>query len=194
MRILQLQLIITFIMVVSLSTPGLAEIYSYVDENGVLHVSNAPTSSRYQYAGPEIKDNTAFYRSPNIFDKYIRDAASLHDLDFALVKAMVQVESNFNPDAISQAGAIGLMQIMPENQTAFRLHDPYDPRANIMAGARYLKSLLKRFNENIELSLAAYNAGPSAVERYNGTPPYPETRKYVNRVMGFYDRYKRIEN
>lgn len=194
MRILTRQLILALIMSAALASQAMAEIYTYVDENGVLHFSNVPTNGRYQYAGPEIEDNVAFYRSPDIFDDYIRNAASLHELDFALVKAVVQVESNFNPNAISKAGAIGLMQIMPGNLSAFRLHDPYDPRANIMAGARYLKSLLKRFDNDIELSLAAYNAGPAVVEKYKGIPPYAETRNYVNRVMRYYARYKDLNN
>jgi soluble lytic murein transglycosylase len=174
----------------ALSLTAWAEIYTYVDENGVLHFSNVPTTTRYQYAGPELGDSVAYYQYPDRFDSYIRDAASLHGLEFALVKAVVQVESNFNPNAVSEAGAIGLMQIMPENLSAFRLHDPFDPRANIMAGTRYLKSLLQRFDNDLALSLAAYNAGPAAVERYNGVPPYAETRKYVNRVLGYYARYK----
>lgn len=194
MRILTLTLALAALLGAALAAPGWTEIYTYVDENGVLHFSNAPTSNRYQYAGPEIEDTIAYYRSPAMFDHYIRDAASLHGLDFALVKAVVQVESNFNPNAVSDAGAIGLMQIMPANLSAFRLHDPYDPRANIMAGTRYLKSLLKKFNENLELSLAAYNAGPATVERYNGIPPYPETRKYVKRVMAYYARFKNTNN
>lgn len=194
MRILTLQLALTLLLGALWCTDGRTEIYTYVDENGVLHFSNAPTSQRYRYAGPEIEDKMAYYAAPDTFDHYIRDAASLHGLDFALVKAVVQVESNFNPNAVSNAGAIGLMQIMPDNLTAFRLHDPYDPRANILAGSRYLKSLLKKFNQNLELSLAAYNAGPAAVERYNGVPPYPETQKYVNRVMTYYTRYKNSDN
>ena len=190
MRKLILQLVLMLLLSACLDGPAWSEIYTYVDENGVLHFSNVPTTSRYQYAGPELGDNIAYYQAPDRFDNYIRDAASLHGLDFALVKAVVQVESSFNPNAVSKAGAIGLMQIMPENLAAFRLHDPFDPRANIMAGSRYLKSLLKRFDNDIALSLAAYNAGPATVERYNGIPPYPETRKYVTRVMGYYARYK----
>ncbi len=193
MRNINLRLTIGLIIIAVLSIPAWAEIYTYVDENGVLHFSNAPTSSRYQYAGPEIEDSIAYYQAPNIFDNYIRDAAGLYGLEFALIKAIVQVESSFNPNAVSNAGAIGLMQIMPENHNALCLRDPYDPRANIMAGTRYLKSLLNRFDDDIRLSLAAYNAGPAAVERYNGIPPYPETQKYVNRVMGYYSQYKNLQ-
>ncbi|MDZ7833145.1 MAG: lytic transglycosylase domain-containing protein [Desulfobacterales bacterium] len=193
MRILTLQLAMAVLLGAALTGSVRAEIYTYVDENGVRHFSNAPTSQRYRYAGPEIEDRIAYYSSTDTFDHYIRDAASLHGLDFALVKAVVQAESNFNPNAVSKAGAIGLMQIMPGNLAAFRLHDPYDPRANILAGTRYLKSLIKKFNHDLTLSLAAYNAGPAAVERYNGVPPYPETQKYVKRVMAYYNRYKNSE-
>lgn len=171
-----------------------AEIYTYMDENGVRHYSNAPTSSRYQYEAPEVGSHSPGYTSAQQFDTFIHDAAKLYGLEFALVKAIVRVESNFDPAAISEAGAIGLMQIMPANLKAFRLHDPYNPRSNIMAGARYLKSLLDRYDNNLKLSLAAYNAGPGAVERFNGVPPYPETQNYINRVMGQYARYKRLGN
>lgn len=171
-----------------------AEIYMYVDENGVRHFSNVPTSSRYEFAAPEIDGYSPARNGAERFDAYIKDAANRYGLEFALVKAIVQVESNFDPAAVSTAGAVGLMQIMPANFTEFRLRDPYEPRANIMAGARYFKSLLNRFNNDLRLSLAAYNAGPGAVARFNGVPPYPETRNYINRVMGQYTRYKRMYN
>ena len=174
--------------------PAGADIFSYVDENGVRHFSNAPSSARYEYLAPEIsKDQPSPYGSPDRFDPFIRAAARSYGLDFALVKAVVCVESNYNPAAVSKAGAVGLMQIMPANFTAFRLNDPYNPRANIMAGARYLKSLLERYNNDLKLSLAAYNAGPTAVEHYNGVPPYAETQTYIKRVMGRYAELKKNE-
>lgn len=177
-----------------LAAPAGADIYTYVDENGVRHFSNAPTSARYEYAGPEIEKDSPGSRSPNRFDPYIREAATLYRLDFALLKAMVCVESNFNPSAVSAAGAMGLMQIMPANCRDLQIYDPYDPRENIMAGARYFRSLLTRFGHDTQLSLAAYNAGPNAVERYDGIPPYDETRNYVKRVMSEYIRYKTLES
>ena len=170
-----------------------ADIYSYVDENGVRHFSNTPTTARYQYYSPESGTGIGRTGDPERFDPYIREAASRYGLDFALVKAVVCTESRFNPEAVSRAGAIGLMQIMPANFTDFRLHDPYNPRANIMAGARYLKSLLDRYDNNLEISLAAYNAGPTAVEHYNGVPPYAETQTYIKRVMGRYAKFKKSE-
>jgi soluble lytic murein transglycosylase len=174
--------------------PAPADIYSYVDENGVRHYSNTPTSTRYQYAGPELERDAVRAGSPDRFDFYIRNAASLYDLEFALLKAMVSVESNFNPSAVSHAGAVGLMQIMPANFQDFELYDPFDPRENIMAGARYFKALLKRFENDTALSLAAYNAGPGTVERFEGIPPYEETRNYILRVMGQYDRFRAGES
>lgn len=171
-----------------------ADIYSYVDENGVRHFSNTPTTARYQYYSPESGTCIGRTGDPERFDPYIREAAGRYGLEFALVKAVVCTESRFNPETISRAGAIGLMQIMPANLTELRLRDPYNPRANIMAGAKYLKSLLKRFNNDLRLSLAAYNAGPGAVERHQGVPPYRETQDYIKRVMKHYRRFQQTAN
>ncbi|MFO7840159.1 MAG: lytic transglycosylase domain-containing protein [Desulfosalsimonadaceae bacterium] len=171
-----------------------ADIYSYVDENGVLHFSNTPTTARYQYHSPEAGADISATPDTGRFDPYIREAANRYGLNFALVKAVVCTESRFKPAAVSRAGAIGLMQIMPANLNELQLSDPYNPRANIMAGAGYLKSLLERFNNDLRLSLAAYNAGPGVVERYQGVPPYRETQNYIKRVMKHYRRFRRMEN
>lgn len=170
-----------------------AEIYSYVDENGVLHFSNAPTSSRYRYAGPEISRHASIYYSGdriNAYDDIIREASFHHGMQFELIKAMIHAESNFNPSAISPSGAIGLMQIMPDNLNAFGIRDPFDPRENVMGGTRYLKELMEKYNRDLSLTLAAYNAGPGAVDKYKDIPPYPETETYVEKVLNLYSRYK----
>ncbi len=174
-----------------------AEIYSYTDKNGVLHFSNAPTSSKYCYAGPESSMHTSiyhfrYYPSNRIstYDDIIREASLHHGLQFELIKAIVHAESSFNPNAISRAGAIGLMQIMPENLNAFGINDPFDPRDNVMGGTRYLKQLMKKYNSDLSLSLAAYNAGPGAVDKYNDIPPYPETKNYVEKVLKYYALYR----
>ena len=170
-----------------------AEIYSYTDENGVLHFSNAPTSSRYRYSGPETSAHASIYysgRRMNAYDDIIREASQHHGMKFELIKALIHAESNFNPNAISQSGAIGLMQIMPDNLNAFGIHDPFDPRENVMGGTRYLKSLMKKYNSNLSLTLAAYNAGPGVVDRYKDIPPYPETENYVEKVLALYSRYR----
>lgn len=188
-------LILSFILGATAFAPDhvRAEIYSYTDENGVRHFSNAPTSSRYRYAGPETTLHASFYYPSgriNAFDEIIREASLYHGMQFELIKAMIHAESNFSPNAISRAGAIGLMQIMPANLTEFGIRDPYDPRENIMGGTRYLKSLMKKYNSNLSLTLAAYNAGPGAVDKYKKIPPYPETENYVEKVLTLYSRYK----
>ncbi len=171
-----------------------AEIYSYVDENGVLHFSNAPTSSRYRYTGPENTRYASVYypAGPQLhaYDTIIQEAAGLYDIRFELIKAMIHAESNFDSTAISRAGAMGLMQIMPANLNALGVKDPFNPRDNVMGGTRYLKSLMTKYNSDLSLVLAAYNAGPGAVDKYRTIPPYPETQKYVSKVLSLYSRYK----
>jgi len=108
-----------------------------------------------------------------------------------LLKALIKIESDFNPLAISHAGAKGLMQIMPENIKALNIKDPFDPWENIMGGARYLKQLLKRFNGELHLALAAYNAGPNAVESYQRIPPFKETEDFVKKVLEYYSLLRR---
>jgi len=160
-------------------------IYFYRDEQGVFHFTDTPSSSRYRpFLFLRDQIDSADKASIN---RHVSEYSKLHDIDPHLVLAVIEVESGFNNNAVSKAGAQGLMQIMPETQRDLGLTTPFDAQNNIEAGIRYLKMLINRFPD-LSLALAAYNAGPAAVERYKGIPPYQETRDYVRRVTANYDR------
>ncbi len=175
-----------------LPIPCMADIYKYVDEKGVIHFTNTPSSSKFKIymkegvrhkARPRVMDTKAY-------DPFIQKAASRYGVPFALVKSVIQVESAFNPAAVSPKGARGLMQIMPENDRLLSLSDPFDPVQNIMAGTRYLRQMLDRYQNNVRLALAAYNAGPGAVDRHQQQiPPFTETRDYVRKVLDLYHQH-----
>lgn len=124
------------------------------------------------------------------FSDEIAEAARENDLHPALITAVIHAESNFDPQAISHVGAKGLMQITTPTQRYLRLNDVYNPYKNIHAGAKYLRELIDLFGGDLRLAIAAYNAGPGAVQRFNGIPPYSETRLYVKKVMAFFDQYR----
>lgn len=121
-------------------------------------------------------------------EKLVREAAERHQVDPALVRAVIQTESNWNPSAVSRKGALGLMQLIPTTAQRFGANDAFSPKQNVDAGVRYLKTLLERYNGNLDLALAAYNAGEGAVDRAHGVPAYRETRNYVQRVQEAYYR------
>lgn len=167
-----------------------ADIYKYVDEEGVLHFTNVPTSSGYKLFMRENPSKKTNIYSSSKYDHLISEASIKHGVSFNLLKALIKVESNFNPKAVSKAGAMGLMQIMPGNFDALKITNPFNPRENILGGTLYLKQLIIRFDGKLPLALAAYNAGPNTVERYKRIPPIKETENYVKKIMTSHYLYK----
>ena len=165
----------------------LADIYMFIDIQGVLHFTNAPTTSQYTLY---IKERPKPAAATKKYDGIIQEASNKFGLSFSLLKAIIKVESDFDSRAVSKKGALGLMQIMPENLQAFNIRDPYDPRDNILGGARYFKSLIERFEGKLPLALAAYNAGPTIVDKYRNIPPIQETKDYVKKIMKYFYLYK----
>ena len=170
----------------------LADIFKYVDKDGVIHFSNVPTAEGKWIL--VIKEKRVQFNLGKNFEKYdaeIWKASQRYNVDYNLVKAVIKAESNFNPKAVSRAGARGLMQLMPETANLLQVNDSFHPEDNIDGGVRYLRYLLNLYNDNLQLALAAYNAGEKAVFKYRGVPPYPETQTYVQRVLRYYQQYAR---
>ncbi len=184
----------TIIILIAFVASVHADIYMYIDDNGVMHFTNTPTSNQHEYK-VYIKERTSVstrFHTTDKYDKLISNASKEFNVDSRLLKAMIKAESDFDPRAISRKGAMGLMQIMPENFKMLNIDNPFDPWQNIRAGARYFKKLYERFNGKLALSLAAYNAGPTAVDRYKSIPPYQETEEYVRRVLRYYRTFKQL--
>lgn len=185
--------------------PGMAaaDMFSYVDANGVIHFTNRPgQDARFKlYARskdapskkPRVSAVMPSDRSVDRFTRYdmwIRQAATLYQIPEELVRAVIKVESDYDPRALSPVGATGLMQLMPETALHMQVRDIADPRENIFGGVRFLRVLANAFNGDLALTIAGYNAGQGAVLKYGGIPPYEETQNYVTRVLSFYGRYR----
>lgn len=191
------------------ATSARADIYRCKRADGTHHYTNIREQSRRcelvvrgsrkstPKTSPQKSSGTraasASSRDPERYSRYdhlIDEAASLYQLPDSFIRAVMRVESNFNPMVVSRAGAMGLMQLMPKTAYSMGVSDPFDVRQNILGGARYLRILANRFQGDLVLTVAAYNAGEAAVEKFNGIPPYKETQRYVRRVLKHYYAYR----
>jgi soluble lytic murein transglycosylase-like protein len=178
------------------SSLAYADIYRYEDKDGVIHFSNMTkrgqlvTRHDQQRGRARSVRKLGPERTPTSYDPYIQEAARLYQIPEALVRAVIRVESNFDPRAVSHANAQGLMQLIPATAERMLVSDPFDARQNVLGGTRYLRVLANLFNGNLQLTLAAYNAGENAVLRYRGIPPFEETQMYVTKVLQYYNLYR----
>jgi soluble lytic murein transglycosylase-like protein len=189
---------LTLVGALALPASGVAdEIYSFVGGDGVIHYTNVPQDPRYRRitsASRARRGAPPLLRRTSAFDEHIRMAAQRYGLAPPLLKAVMAVESNFDPTAISAKGATGLMQLMPETARDMSVLDMLDPAQNIEGGARYLRQLQDQFGGDLEQVLAAYNAGPERVRRSGGAvPAIPETQAYVRKVLQLYVAYLKGE-
>ena len=166
-----------------------AQVYTRRNANGVVEATNVPDSDGFRLTYPgkgTLIHSRGFARNRaywSMYDNHVEEAARLHQVHPDLVKSVIAVESEFDQWAVSSKGARGLMQLMPDTARRLGVADAFDARQNIFGGTQYLRSLLDQFGGDLALALAAYNAGPGAVETYGGVPPYPETQNYVNRIL-----------
>jgi soluble lytic murein transglycosylase-like protein len=183
---MQLLQLILYVFVITLFPLGnaAADIYRFRDENGVWHFSNTRSDMRYRLYLRTSKLGGVQYLKK--YDAIIRNAAARFGIDANLIKAVIKAESSFDPDAISESGAQGLMQLMPDTAQEMRVNNPFNPEENILGGTRYLSLLLRRFKQDKRLAIAAYNVGATTVTKHNDVPPIPQTRRFVEKVMKFY--------
>lgn len=201
-----LSLLLAAALCVALLHPALANIYVYTGSDGAVNLSNVPEDDRYALlvTAPESQPAVAAAEPPSVpprvppgmaskalFDLAVDEVARTYGLESALLHAVISVESRYRPTAVSRKGAAGLMQLMPSVTKQYGVNDPFDPVQNLHGGAQYLRDLLKAYDNDMNLALAAYNAGQGAVRKYgNRIPPYPETMDYVPRVLDFYRIYQ----
>ena len=204
-----IHLIILWLLVLSITgipTSIRADIYRFQDEKGVVHFTNAPTDSKYQlFLKEQQKSRTSLPSKGNLKNfsstisnlnnytqlaPHIDEVSQQYGIDPKLIQAVIHVESNFDPQAVSPKGAQGLMQLMPQTARDLQVSDAFSPKENIDGGTRYLRYLMDIYNQDMSLALAAYNAGPEKVNLYRGIPPYQETKTYVQRVMQIYNRLR----
>jgi soluble lytic murein transglycosylase-like protein len=163
-----------------------AQITRYQGPDGRLYFTNLPLPPASGPTGGTRPTLSTRLPEPAPVHALIQRLAQQYSVDPHLVRAIITVESNFDPRAVSRAGAQGLMQLMPDTAARYQVENPFDPHANIEGGIRYLRDLLRLFPSDLRHVLAAYNAGEGAVQQYGGIPPYPETQRYVERVLALY--------
>jgi soluble lytic murein transglycosylase-like protein len=198
-------------LIVGIAAPAQADIYRCKRTDGTQHYTNikepgrrcqlvvrgskkskAKASGQTKSSGTKSPSGSR-HKNPARYSRYnslIGEAARLYQLPESFIRAVMRVESDFNPSVVSRAGAMGLMQLMPKTARSMGVSNPFDPRQNIHGGARFLRILANRFRGDLVLTVAAYNAGQGAVEKYNGIPPYKETQRYVRRVLKHYYAYR----
>jgi soluble lytic murein transglycosylase-like protein len=198
-------------LIMGTATPAYADIYRCKRADGTQHYTNIrepgrrcqlvvrgsrkskPKASARKTGAGTKSSSSSHSRDPARYSRYnslIDEAAKLYQLPESFIRAVMRVESDFNPTVVSRAGAMGLMQLMPKTARSMGVSDPFDARQNIHGGARYLRILANRFKGDLVLTVAAYNAGEGAVQKYNGIPPYRETQRYVRRVLKHYYAYR----
>jgi soluble lytic murein transglycosylase-like protein len=189
-----------------LSSLAQADVYRFVDEEGVVHFTNLPNDPRYKPVDPpkkpaakkanskwarKVKSGKIKRRIVDTYDEHIQEASQRFNIPQALVKAVIVIESNCDSKAISHAGAQGLMQLMPRTAAEMGVKDVFNPRQNILGGTRYLRYLANSYDGDLVLTLASYNAGQNAVNRHMDIPPIAETQRYVRRVLQLYFHFKK---
>jgi soluble lytic murein transglycosylase-like protein len=175
-----------------------ADIYRYVDEDDIVHFTDAPTDKRFKIFMRDFKKDKELrtklkYASsvnPAEYEQLIKSCSEKYGVNQSLVKAVIHAESGYNPNAVSSKGASGLMQLMPETAKSLKVADRFNPKDNVDGGVKYLRFLLDTFRGDVSLAVAAYNAGLNKVTKYGGIPPYNETRTYVTRVLSYMKSYQ----
>jgi soluble lytic murein transglycosylase-like protein len=167
------------------------DIYKYKDENGIMHFTNIRSDIRYTLYIKEARENPDAFITK--YDTIIKAASEKFSMEPSLVKAVIKTESGFDHTAVSSKGAQGLMQLMPGTAEELEVDDPYNPEKNIFGGTKYLSKMMERYNNDVRLALAAYNAGPDKVDEYKDVPPFKETKTFIERVMKYYGQYQAVK-
>ena len=193
-----ISLSVAFFCALSVPCSAKADIYRYVDEDDIVHFTDAPTDKRFKVFMRDLKKDKELrtklkYASsvnPAEFEQLIKSCSTKYGVDSCLVKAVIHAESGYNPNAVSSKGASGLMQLMPGTAKSLKVADRFNPKDNVEGGVKYLRFLLDTFRGDVSLAVAAYNAGLGKVAKYGGIPPYNETRTYVARVLSYMKSYQ----